>query len=837
MKKLLSVIIILFAILTLSSCKKHEYKDTYSSDEAYHFKLCESCGKMKKKKKHSFKNGVCTVCSTTDGVIYELSTDGSFAIVAGYAGDSLTLKIADEYKGAPVTEIAGGAFSNNQTFTEIIMPDSITRINSAAFDDMFLSKVQLSENITQLSGYEFAESSRLEYNEYGNACYLGTENNPYFALVKTKNDSVTSCEIHKDTKIIMSMAFTSCTELEKLTLPDGIRIITSPIISDSHKLKLNEYDNAYYLGSDANPYLALVKAKNNTIKSCNIHENTKIILPNAFADCSELLSLNIPDSVTYIGERAFSECRSMVEIRLSKNINAINPYTFLGCKALKSISVPSGVTKIDHRAFESCSALTSFTFPDGVTYIGSDVFGEYNNISELYIPENVNYIGFIYGLTHTNVKYNEYDNAYYLGNEKNPYAILVKANDKSINTCEIHENTKYILYQAFFECAELKSIVIPESVRVIGEGAFAKCTSLKSVKINGRISALNKSTFSSCSSLEEIVLPDSISHIEPFAFADCSSLTQIAIPEGVVYVGGSALSNTDSLTHISLPNSLKSFDLYLGEYSNLELTEYAGAYYLGNSSNPYLALVKAKDKSIKECTVNGQTRIILGSAFANCTELTSIAVPDNVERMFPNVFGNCAALRSVTLGNGITRIPDRAFSRCVSLKTLSLPDNLSTIGKRAFQGCSSLATLELPKTLQAIYSEAFLDCSSLEKINLPENLKTLGGMTFYNCTSLKSITVPSGVNTLAYDFVGCTALETVILCEGLEAIEGSSFGNCQSLKSVVIPSSVTQISTSSFSKCPSLKDIYYIGTEEEWSKIDTPINQDGVTVHFNYNPD
>ena len=77
-------------------------------------------------------------------------------------------------------------------------------------------------------------------------------------------------------------AFSGCSKLKNVTLGNGIQYIASNAFDRCFSLKYNKYDNGLYLGTKDNPYFALIKAKNTTISSCVIHENTKIICEGAF---------------------------------------------------------------------------------------------------------------------------------------------------------------------------------------------------------------------------------------------------------------------------------------------------------------------------------------------------------------------------------------------------------------------------------------------------------------------------------------------------------------------------------------------------------------------------
>ena len=114
---------------------------------------------------------------------FYLKNDGTYEVKAGRAALLEEIVIPDIYKGRPVTSIGDKAFDNCSLLKSITIPNSVVSVGYAAF-----------------SGCD-----NLQYNEYDNGLYLGSAENPYLVLVKSKSTDVTSCEIHNDTKIIYSI--------------------------------------------------------------------------------------------------------------------------------------------------------------------------------------------------------------------------------------------------------------------------------------------------------------------------------------------------------------------------------------------------------------------------------------------------------------------------------------------------------------------------------------------------------------------------------------------------------------------------------------------------------
>ena len=160
-------------------------------------------------------------------------------------------------------------------------------------------------------------------------------------------------------------------------------------------------------------------------------------------------------------------------------VTEIGENAFRGCRLLTEVVIPEGVTKIGDRAFYGCYALERIELPDSLTSVGDEVF---------YLCMAI-------------TSQTEFDNAYYIGNRKNPYVLLSVHKAGDISSCVVHKSTKFIDRGAFAECRTLTKIEIPFGVLGIGCKAFYNCSALESVSLGGGLVHIGESAFYGCLSL------------------------------------------------------------------------------------------------------------------------------------------------------------------------------------------------------------------------------------------------------------------------------------------------------------------------------------------------
>ena len=265
-------------------------------------------------------------------------------------------------------------------------------------------------------------------------------------------------------------------------------------------------------------------------------------------------------------------------------------------------------------------------------------------------------------------------------------------------------NLSVLPTEAFLECTNIKSVILPNTLTAIGTQAFC-LSSLVSISIPASVETIEGGAFFRCTALQTVTFEKGSKlktikngSIWSGVFESCTSLTTIEIPASVETIGYDAFFGCSSLKTVTFE----------------------------------------KGSKLKTVETN---------VFIYCTSLTSIEIPASVEEIERYAFSGCTSLQTVTFekGSKLKTIGYFAFINCTSLTTIEIPASVETIRGGAFSDCTSLKTVTFEKgsqllTVYGYYAHgAFSDCTALTTVDMSActQVTEIGYRAFYEDSKLQ----------------------------------------------------------------------------------------------------
>lgn len=409
---------------------------------------------------------------------------------------------------------------------------------------------------------------------------------------------------------IGSYAFTNCISLQTIAIPCTVRIIEK-----------NAFESCTNLVSIS---FSTKSATSKSTKKSKPLSMLEEIQSNCFSKCYKLKFISLPDSIYLLGDEIFSNCTSLEEVTIPSSTNKdrnrgngtrsdgnrgsnhhqtnqglieLPKRTFYGCTSLRYVYVSNTIQIFAKDCFHGCNKLQGITFissssllsndltsdddyfdedgnperilPSSLEVVGAGAFRGCSSLKDMVLPRTVRIIerdAFFACDGLRSIKFSEDDD---IDNATS------KINQYNVSTSLLKEIHSY----AFTKCSNLKSIIIPWSVSLLGTNIFRHCISLEYVKFlvpiypvtlenfqNGyddkyhnnerRLRDIPNNTFFGCTSLRYINIPDTVHRIGKSCFDGCTSLEDIRFPirEELKHIGANAFYGTNQNLLQSLPN-------------------------------------------------------------------------------------------------------------------------------------------------------------------------------------------------------------------------------------------------------------------------------------------
>ena len=203
-------------------------------------------------------------------------------------------------------------------------------------------------------------------------------------------------------------------------------------------------------------------------------------------------------------------------------------------------------------------------------------------------------------------------------------------------------------------------------------------------------------------------------------------------------------------------------------------------------------------------------------AFWDCSDLTSVTIPNSVTSIGDRAFWDCSGLKKVIVKDiaawcGIS-FSDNPLSHShhlysdenTEITELIIPNSVTSIGEYAFEYCYGLTSVTIGNCVTSIGDAAFCGCSCLTSVTFPYSVTSIERSAFSGCTGLTSVTIPNSVTYIGdYAFQNCSGLTSVAIGGGVKSIRSGAFANCEELTDVtcyakIIPSIESNVFNDSY---------------------------------------
>lgn len=604
--------------------------------------------------------------------------------------------------------------------------------------------------------------------------------------------------------IVDGSAFSSCTKLENIRIPNSVTVIENTAFSSCSSLKNVEI---YAVAGVVDPVYS-------SVGGSVIYKNPRTSAVDLFYVPQGMTgdangAYVVPDGVTNLPNKVFNR-NIFTEVIISKGVLSIEESAFYYCGNLKKVTCEAGGTGdlvFRGDTFKSCSALEEITLPARLSEFNPDFFASCSTLQKINLEE---------GASNT---YSSEDGLLFNKTKTE----LVYCPQGRVGKYEFASTVVSVADKAFYKCKNLEEVVFNGWMQSIGDGAFEGCSALVKITFKGAANneavslRIGEGAFRSCTGLTEVLFEANsrVTDLGVEAFKSCVRLTQISLPASLAVIGANAFEST-KLASVTFAENGNLTEIGASAFAELPLAVLkfpASLQTIGES-----AFYQNQSLTSVEFAADGADLTLGDYAFQECEKIESIIIPENVVGIGEGVFLDCKKLASITVDennqyfvtdDGV--LFDKGYTRLLfypagKTGVFETPEQMTSIGAGVFKENEGLTGIKIGKNVTFIGKEAFKDCENFETVEFEEGGTeelVLEEGAFRWCDALKPFTLPNRVKALpAYFVCGNDSLTNFVIPDSVESIGESAFLGVP-LENVIIPASVTFIDKGAFASSPS----------------------------------
>ena len=261
------------------------------------------------------------------------------------------------------------------------------------------------------------------------------------------------------------------------------------------------------------------------------------IMNYAFSNCTKLALTSLPENITTIDVGTFQGCTNLKIEKIAERVTTIGSNAFTGCTSLERLEIPNaGNTTYGWQPFTNCTGLKEVIM-GGInkpvsTITPANIFNGCTHKEltiKIYVESGTTSLANQpWGATYATVEY--YDAT--TGELVNMKIGRKYEGNTEIDWTEIPNAGKVteIMNSAFLNCTKLALTSLPENITTINNGTFQGCTNLKIEKIPEGVTTIQNNAFTGCTSLERLEIPNAGNIIlGNYIFTNCTGLKEVVL--------------------------------------------------------------------------------------------------------------------------------------------------------------------------------------------------------------------------------------------------------------------------------------------------------------------
>ena len=634
--------------------------------------------------------------------------------------------------------------------------------------------------------------------------------------------------------------------------------------------------------------------------TCSAGGNTD--LPDWTLDCTGTLTIQADDAqmIDWYDLNAipwYTIRGSIKQVVISGGVKSLGHHAFYDSQNITSVSLNPRLEKIGVLAFGFCRKLTSITIPNAVTSIGEMAFWYNESLTDVYVswlgdavpemPSN------IHNYEASRIRLHVPCSEPYIAKGWNTKFTLVVDQPLPSGTCGAQGNNltwaldcngtftvsgsgdmaDYSFYTAPWSpyMTSVQSVSISEGVTHIGNYAFYD-SSIRSVNLPNSVTSIGNDAFAYCDKLTTVTIPSSVTSIGSLAFygSDC--------PLTDIYVNWTTTATIPTWSNTTYTSNQSQVRLHVPCGTTAQYQAAKGWQNYIIREEPYRGTCGAQGDNLTwslSCdgtlTISGTGAMVHYWAYEDIPwwkyrgSIQRIVIEEGVTTIGNHAFVQCSNLTSVSLPNTLTAISVLAFGHCTGLSTLVIPSSVTSMAGMFIHNTPSLTDVYVSWTGDAVPdmpADIHPHDASQKRLHIPcgqadayvakgwNNRFTLPGVISGTCGDNVQWTFESCNGTLSIFGTGAmsnypglnmpwkshrASITSVVISDGVTSIGYNAFNGCSNLTSVTIPPSVTSIEQNAFYGCYAMESLY-ITDLAAWCNVEFGVSVEATPfMRNNYN--